>query len=155
MQNYIWVMIVKFVGVGVLTFSLYGVFLHATIDRLFLMTFIVAGVTLVGDLFILPKMNQALAVVGDVIAYFILYYVLGALVVEATISPLLPALTAAYFGGLAEMVYHIYVMDRIHEVPRPAPAPTRFQTEMAEELHPEAEMRRRKGRKELTEDDKE
>src|SRR5699024_2865900 len=155
MQNNTWVMIVKLAGVGVFTFSLYGVFLHATIDRLFLMTVIVAGDTPVGDLFILPKVIAVFAVVGVVITYLILYYVLGALVIEATLWRLLLALTAAYFGGLAEMVYHIYVIDRIHEVPRPAPAPTRFQTEMAEELHPEAEMRRRKETKERTEEDKE
>lgn len=155
MQNYIWAFIVKFIGVAVLTFSLYGVFLDATIVMLFLMTFIVSAVTFIGDVFILPRINQALAAVGDAVGYFVLYYVLGTLVVEAAISPLLPALTAAYFGGLAEMIYHIYVMDRLHEVPRLAPAPTRYQTEMAEELHPEAEVRRSKEVEKPVSDDKE
>lgn len=153
MQKYVWAFIVKFLGVGVLTFSLYGVFLHATINKLFLMTFIVSTATFIGDIFILPRINQAIAAVGDLVAYFVLFYVLGSLVVEPTISPLLPALTAAYFGGLAEMVYHIYVMDRLHEAPRLPPAPTRYQTEITEEIHPEAEVRRREQDKEAIADE--
>jgi len=153
MQKYVWAFIVKFLGVGVLTFSLYGVFLHATINKLFLMTFIVSTATFVGDVFILPRMNQAIAAVGDAVAYFVLFYILGSLVVEPTISPLLPALTAAYFGALAEMVYHIYVMDRLHETPQLSPAPTSYQTETAEELHPEAEVRRGKQDKESINDE--
>jgi len=143
LRKYIWAFIVKFVGVGVLTFSLFGVFFHATIDRLFLMTFVVAGVTFIGDVFILPRLNQAVAAVGDFIGYAVLYYILGNLVVEATVPLLLPALTAAYFAGLAEMIYHIYVMDRLHEEPRTAPLPTRFQTEVAEEISPETEARKK------------
>lgn len=144
MKKFIWVMIVKFVGVAVLTFSLFGVFLDATLGRLFLMTIIVAGITFMIDVFVMPRINQVVAAVGDFITYFVLYYVLGSLVVEANVSLLLPALTAAYFGALAEMVYHIYVMDRLHEAPRTAPLEPRFQMEISEEFNPDAEDHQKK-----------
>ena len=140
MQKYIWAFVVKFVGVGILTFSLFGVFLHATIDRLFLMTIIVASISFIGDVFILPRINQFMAAVEDFVGYFAMYYLLGNLVVQANVSLLLPALTAAYFGTLAELIYHIYVMDRLHEPPRTAPLPTRFQTEFAEESNVEVKQ---------------
>lgn len=146
MQNYIWTFVVKFVGVGVLTFSLFGVFLHATVDRLFLMTIIVAGISYLGDLFILPRVNQFVAAISDFVGYFVMYYVLGNIVVEVNISLLLPALTAAYFGTLAEMVYHIYVMDRLHEAPRTPPLEPRYQMEIAEEITPDAAERKKYGK---------
>jgi len=133
--------IVKFIGVGVLTFGLYGIFYHATIGRLLLMTIVVAGISFIGDLFILPRINLVVAAVADFVGYFLLYWLLGNLVVDMAEPLLLPALTAAFFGGFAELVYHIYVMDRLHEPPRTAPLPTRFQTEFAEESDPKVARR--------------
>ncbi len=133
--------IVKIIGIGVLTFALYGIFYHATIGRLLLMTLVVAGLSFIGDVFILPRINLAVAAVADFVGYFLLYWLLGNLVVDIAEPLLLPALTAALLGGLAEMVYHIYVMDRLHEPPRAAPLPTRFQEEFAEESDPEVVRR--------------
>jgi len=132
-MDYIRVMIVKFIGIGILTFSLYGIFFHATIVNLLLMTLVVAGITFIGDLFILPRINQAVAAVGDFALLFLVYWALGNLVVESTVSLLLPALAAAYFGTLLESIYHIYVMDRIHESTSTATFSTDFQTEFAED----------------------
>lgn len=141
LTNYIRAFVVKFIGVGVLTFSLYGVFYHASIGRLLLMTFVVAGITFLGDLFILPRVNQAVAALGDFGLFFLLYWLLGNLVVEDTVPLLLPTLAAAYFGTFAEAIYHIYAMDRLHEPPRTAPLPTRYQTEIGEESDAEAVVR--------------
>src|SRR5699024_8134404 len=107
-MDYIRVMIVKFIGIGILTFSLYGIFFHATIVNLLLMTLVVAGITFIGDLFILPRINQAVAAVGDFALLFLVYWALRNLVVESTVSLLLPALASAYFGTLLESIYHIY-----------------------------------------------
>lgn len=133
--------IIKFIGIGVLTFSIFGIFYHATIWRLLLMTIIVAGLSFIGDLFILPRIHQALATVGDFASFFILYWILGTLVVEGTVPLLLPAFTAAYLGTAAEAVFHIYMMDRVHEPDRDAPIPTRFQTEFAEESDVESNLK--------------
>jgi len=141
LTNRVKAFIVKFIGIGVLTFGLYGIFYHATIGRLLLMTLVVAGLSFIGDLFILPRINLAVAAVADFVGYFLLYWLLGNLVVDIAEPLLLPALTAAFLGALAEMVYHIYVMDRLHEPPRTAPLPTRFQEEFAEELDPEVVKR--------------
>ncbi len=140
--------VIKFIGVGVITFSIFGIFFNATIGRLLLMTLVVAGIIYIGDLFILPRINKAVAAVADFAAYFVLYLVLGNLVVEGTASILLPAFAAAYIAAAAEAVFHIYMMDRVHEPDRPAPIPTRFQTEIADESDVEAATKIEQERKE-------
>src|SRR5690625_6938310 len=75
---------IKFIGIGIFTFGVYGIFNYATIGRLFLMTIIVAGLTFVGDLFILPRINQAAAAVADFVTLFLLYLILGNLVIGGT-----------------------------------------------------------------------
>lgn len=130
---YIKAFIIKFLIVGTLTFSLFGIFYNATTMRLLSMTLVVSAVTFIGDVFILPRINQAWAAVADFAGYFLLYWLLGMVVVEDGIPLMLPALTAAYFGVMAEMIYHIYIMDQLHEPTRGAPIPVRYETEFAEE----------------------
>lgn len=132
-MNYIKVFAVKFLIIGTLTFSIFGIFFHATISRMLFMTLIVAGVTFLGDLFILPRMNQALAVIGDAVLFFVLYWLLGSIVIETGVSVILPAITAAYFGVMAEAIYHIYVMERLHEADPLVPSTIQYQTEFSEE----------------------
>lgn len=133
---------IKFIAIGVLTFSIFGFFFHATIGRLLLMTLVVAGVTFLMDLFILPKVNQAIAAIADFPVLFLLYWALGNLVVESNVSIFIPAFAAAYFGVLIEAVYHIYMMERIHESDpsTPTPVPVRYQTEFAEESNINSEV---------------
>ena len=132
-MEYVKAFIVKLLIMTVLTFSIFGIFFHATIPKLILMTFIVTGITFLADVLLLPRMNQAVAAVGDFVVFFALYWGLGNLVVEAAVPLFWPALTAAYFGVMAEAIYHIYVMDRLYEPDRGAPVPVRYQTEFAEE----------------------
>ncbi|MEI3614697.1 DUF2512 family protein [Pseudogracilibacillus sp. SO30301A] len=140
--------IIKFIGIGVLTFSIFGIFFHATIGRLLLMTLVVSTITFIGDLFILPRINKAVAAIADFATFFLLYLLLGNLVVEGNVSLILPAFTAAYLGAAAEAVFHIYMMDRVHEPDRSAPIPTRFQTEIADESDVEAATKLEQERKE-------
>src|SRR5699024_12670404 len=119
--------VIKFIGVGILTFSIFGIFFHATVGRLLLMTLVVSAVTYIGDLFILPRINQAVAVVADFAGFFLLYWGLGNLVVENTVSVFLPALAAAYFGIVAEALFHIDIMMRLLELNRSSPELTSFQ----------------------------
>lgn len=140
--------VIKFIGIGVLTFSIFGIFFHATIGRLLLMTLVVSAITFIGDLFILPRINKALAAILDFATLFLLYFLLGNLVVEGNVSLILPAFAAAYLGAAAEAVFHIYMMDRVHEPDRPAPIPTRFQTEIADESDVEAATRIEQEKKE-------
>ena len=135
---------IKFIGVGIITFGVFGIFSNATITRLLLMTLVVTGIIYLGDLFILPRMNQFVAIIGDFAFYFALYWLLGNMVVGDTAFIWLPAFAAAYLATAGEAVFHIYMMDRIHEPDRGAPIPTRFQTEIAEESTPEYDTKNEK-----------
>src|SRR5699024_12678533 len=98
-----------------LTFSLYGTFTISSIMKLLLISFVVSAATFIGDVFILPRMNQVLAIVGDFAGILLLYWLIGGLVVDDGVSSIMPALAAAYFGTMAEAIYIIYVMDRLHK----------------------------------------
>src|SRR5690625_1933419 len=128
---------IKFIGIGIFTFGIYGIFNYATIGRLLLMTIIVAGLTFIGDLFILPRINQADAAVADFATIFLLYLILGNLVIGGTATVLLTAFAAALLSGAGEAVFHIYMMDRVHggtEVNLPLGD---LLTEMGEETDPD------------------
>lgn len=136
--------LIKVISVGVFTFSIYGIFHFASISRLLLMTLIVAGVTLVGDFFILPRINQAVAGLIDVVSLFVLYLILGNFVIGGTTSIVLPAFAAALFIGVAEQFFHMYMMDRIHNEDRSTPTIGSLQFEIAEEINP---TEKKEGRK--------
>jgi|SRR5690625_3877935 len=128
--------VIKLISVGLFTFSVYGIFQFATISRLALITLIIAGITFLGDLFILPKINQAQAAIADFIVLFVLYLFLGNLVIGGTTNLIIPAFAATFFVGLSELFFHLYVMDRIHGERRYEPPVGDVQFEVAEEIKP-------------------
>src|SRR5699024_9394557 len=133
MTEYVKAFIVKLLIFGVLTFSIFGIFTNASIMKLLLISLVVSAATFIGDVFILPRMNQVLAIVGDFAGILLLYWLIGGLVVDDGVSPIMPALAAAYFGTMAEAIYHIYAMVRLHEPDIGSTLPVRYQTEFAEE----------------------
>src|SRR5690625_1868762 len=132
---------IKFIGVGVITFSFFGIFFHATIGRLLFITLIVAGVTYIGDLFILQRINRAVGAIADFGVYFLLFWALGNLVVEGTASLILPAFAAAYLATAAEAVFHIYMLETVHGIDTRVQTPGELQTEFAEEADVEGAIK--------------
>lgn len=139
--------IIKIVSVGVFTFSIYGIFHFASISRLLLMTLIVVGITFIGDMFILPRINQAVAAIADFIGLFVLYLILGNIVIGGTTNIILPAFAAALFVGAAELFYHLYIMDRIHGEREIDPPVGGVQVEIAEEIDPGEVVRNNRSEK--------
>src|SRR5699024_1525610 len=82
MTEYVKAFIVKLLIFGVLTFSIFGIFTNASIMKLLLISLVVSAATFIGDVFILPRMNQALAIVGDFAGILLLYWLIGGLVVD-------------------------------------------------------------------------
>src|SRR5699024_1293403 len=101
--------------------------------KLLIISLVVSDATFIGDVFILPRMNQVLAIVGDFAGILLLFWLLVSLVVDDGVSTIIRAIAAAYFGTMAEAIYHIYAMDRLHEPDIGPPLPVRYQTEFAEE----------------------
>lgn len=124
---------IKLVGVSIATLSLFGIFYHTSLWMLISIALIIASVTYIGDLFILPKINKALAVIGDFLLYFALYWGLGMLFVADGVSILFPSFAAAYLSTAAEAVFHIYMLDKVHKTDRTVPMFGNLQTEFAEE----------------------
>src|SRR5690625_1448438 len=131
-MNILKAFVIKFVFISVFTFGIYGIFAGATISRLLLMSIIVTVASFIGDVFILPKISQALAGFADAGGFFIMYAILGGLVVQET-TVLLPALVAMLFIGASEAIYHMYVMDVVHDRPRVETPIGDLLTEISEE----------------------
>jgi len=134
---------IKIIGIGIFAFGIYGIFQYATIGRLLLMTIIVVVLTFLGDLYVLPRINQVAAVVADFAAIFLLYLILGNLVIGGTTTIILPAFAAALFSAAGEAVFHIYMMDRIHGGVEESLPLGDVLTEMGEETDPD-EFREKK-----------
>src|SRR5699024_9266333 len=105
--------------------------------RLLFMTFIVSLITFVGDLFILPRMNKAMALISDILGLFILYLILGNLFFNNNIPLVLPAFSATLFIGACEAFFHMYMMENIHEESRGRLSTGRLQIEASEEFKPD------------------
>src|SRR5690625_2097865 len=109
------------------------------------MTIIIAGLTFIGDMFILPRINQAVAAVADFATLFLLYLLLGNLVIGGTTTVLLPAFAAALFTAAGEAVFHIYMMDRVHgDDVQVDPPLGDLLTEMGEETDPDELLKHNK-----------
>lgn len=134
--------LIKLILVLVLTFSIFSMFNDVSLLYLLGMVLVIAGVSFVGDLFLLPKMNQIVAVLLDFVTYYALFALFGSFFIDDALSLMITTFIAAYFGSVAEAIYHIYVMDELHEVDRDRPLPTRFQTEVSEELNDQVLMKR-------------
>ncbi len=140
-MNIVKAFLVKLVFISVFTFGIYGIFADATIGRLFLISLIVTAVSFVGDVFILPRISQAVAGFADAGGYFVMYALLGGLVVQGT-TVILPAFVAMLFIGAAEAIYHMYVMDVVHDQPRVETPIGDFLTELGDEENPDEWLER-------------
>src|SRR5690625_72244 len=133
---------IKLLFVSVLVFSVYGIFNDTSLFYLIVMALFASVVTYAGDVYFLPKVHPVVAGVVDFVLYFLLFAFFGSFVAVGFMAVFIPAFIASYFGTFSEAFFHIYVMDRIHDVPRGQPLPTRFQTEFSEELNKEVLLKR-------------
>src|SRR5699024_1571814 len=92
---------VKLIGVLIITLSVFSIFYETSLVSLILMGIIIASITYIGDVFLLPRMNQALAAVGDLISYFVLFWIFSTLFITDGMASVFPAFTAAYLATAA------------------------------------------------------
>lgn len=123
---------IKLIGVLLITLSVFSIFYETSLFNLIVMGIVIATVSYIGDVFLLPKMNHVLAAVGDLFAYFALFWILSTLFITDGMVSILPAFMAAYLATAAEAVFHIYMIDHILD-DDDAVMIGDFQTEIAEE----------------------
>lgn len=133
---------IKLIGVLIITLSIFSIFYQTTLFHLIAMGIVIATITYVGDIFLLDKLNQVVAAVGDLIAYFALFWIFSSLFIADGMASILPAFTAAYLATAAEAVFHIYMVDHILNEDDELVMIGDFQTEFAEEERIDQEMKK-------------
>lgn len=134
---------VKLVGVLLITLSVFSIFYETSLFNLIVMGIVIATISYIGDIFLLPKMNHVLAAVGDLIAYFALFWIFSTLFITDGMVSILPAFMAAYLATAAEAIFHIYMTDHILGDNNPTVMMGDFQTEIAEEETIDQEMKKK------------
>lgn len=102
-----------------------------------------AGLTYLGDVFLLPRVGQLIAPILDFGVIFLLLWFLGNNVIEASGSVLLLSLAGAYLLSFCEAIFHTYMKESVlgeKEVAFPTYNNQQLQTEVAEEIDPKSEV---------------
>ncbi|HWO96667.1 MAG TPA: YndM family protein [Bacillus sp. (in: firmicutes)] len=110
-MKHIMAFIIKFALVGLVVFSILGIFYNAGIMEIFMIALLTASVGyLIGDLFILPRLGNIVASIADFGLVFLSVWGLGNLFIERTVN----ITVASFFAALAitaiEIFFHIYYM---------------------------------------------
>ncbi|MBM7599573.1 membrane protein implicated in regulation of membrane protease activity [Virgibacillus halotolerans] len=124
---------IKFIVSVVITASIFGIFYNSSLIRLFWMSLIVAGITFIADLFVLPRINKVVAVVADFGLFFLLYWGLASLLIDVSMPMVLASFAAAFFSAISESIIHIYMYEKVFEKKEHVPFPNELQTEFAKE----------------------
>lgn len=124
---------IKLIGIGIITFSVFGIFYDANIGNLLLMTVIIASLSYIGDLFILPRINKFFAVIADFALYMVLFFLLGNIVIDEIVSLILSTFLASLLAAAGDAVFHIYMQDYVFDRRYVNPLPGKYQTEFAKE----------------------
>lgn len=129
---------IKWIIVGIVTFSLFGIFNHVPIALLFSISVTVALLSyLIGDLILLPRLGNLLASLADFGLTSGLFLLLSNGLIQVSLPTTLASLAAAFFITCTEPLFHTYLEERIFpSVGNQLPL-NNLQTEFAEESDPD------------------
>ncbi|WP_407271370.1 YndM family protein [Radiobacillus sp. PE A8.2] len=131
-------LVFKFIASFVLLYIVLGVFYNMSFLSVLLITAALGIVTyIVGDLLILSKSNNFVALLADFGLAFLIIYFFAADLVRFT-NPLTMSLLAALGITAFEFFFHSYVVASVYQAEKQNLIQTnlRFQTETAEEIEP-------------------
>ncbi|WP_138418469.1 YndM family protein [Aquibacillus sediminis] len=104
---------IKFLIIGTIVFSMFGIFGGASLTDMFIISLLVTAVAyVVGDLFILPRFGNLFATIADFGLAFLSLWILGLLFFAPEFGIVPTALFTAFFIACTEAVFHIYVNNQ-------------------------------------------
>jgi hypothetical protein len=145
---------IKLIIYTIVVFSIFGIFYHASIMNLILISVITTAVSyFIGDRYILPRTNNLMASLADFVLGFVTLAVLASFFVFTDMPVVLASLFASFILAVTEPLLHAYIQDReekdsshVRSVPR-----GKLQTEFAEETDEETLLRKKDPRRDQTE----
>ncbi|GIO27066.1 YndM family protein [Ornithinibacillus bavariensis] len=144
---------IKLIISTIVVFSIFGIFYHANIMNLIVVSILTAGVSyFVVDQYILPRTNNLMATLADFVLAFATLAVLGSFLIVTDMPVILASLFAAFFLALTEPLLHAYIQDgeeKERDNMRYVPG-RNLQTEFAEETDEETLLRKKDPRRDQT-----
>lgn len=135
---------IKWVILIAAVFPIYGVIAGASLVNVFLITFVLLGVTyVIGDLFILKRFGLIITSIADLALTFSILYLFGNVINGITTQTILPAIAGAGFIVAFETFFHIYMENRVlqlgphvYDKRRQLLVPKKLRVEASKELFP-------------------
>ncbi|MCQ6277104.1 YndM family protein [Bacillus sp. V3B] len=138
-MKHVWALSIKFAAIGTVLFSIFGIF-NIALPTLVIMSVVTTVIAyFVGDLVILPKLGNLVAILGDLILTFGLLLMMSYLFIDTTLN----RVSASSFSALSitaiEVLFHLYVKKHIFTNSDESYIPTvtksdQFATEFSKEL---------------------
>lgn len=92
-----------------------GTIFNISFSNLFITSAILTVIAFAGDMFILPKIGNVAAAVGDFALAYIGIWIIGSFLFDSTLSLDAAALISAFLITASELFYHRYLRDFVFE----------------------------------------
>jgi hypothetical protein len=124
LMKYVLSFIMKWIVIVAILLVVYSAVYAADVGRVLLMSVVFAIVSFLGDVFILPSVNNMTETVLDFIATFFLLWGFGAWLVPGQVPPVVAAILATIIIAFGEWFLHAYMKRNIyhHGVQTPSQA---------------------------------
>lgn len=142
--------IVKFIMTLAILWVVLGWFFGVSFTNILITTIAVSIVGYIADLFILPRANNTVATIVDLVVTYAVVWIVGANAYAAPVALNAAAITSAIVIGIGEMFFHRYMANVINsdggerDRDRGYYNRTDLQTEFGEESDVEEEVRKSK-----------
>ena len=137
-MRYLFALIVKFVMLTAILWIVLGIFYGINLGDIFTISILLSVVSFVGDVFLLPRIGNVLAVIGDFALSFLVIWGLGNSLFAFEIPVVTAAFSSALFVGVGEIFYHRYMKNQVFAgLEKDFMQTHHMQTEYSEEFSPE------------------
>lgn len=130
---------IKLIFTTIILLSVFGIFESFAVSSILLMSLIVTcTLYIIGDLLILPNYRNFIVALIEFGLAFIAVWALAAALAGPSVPIVLASAGAAYFFTFCEIIFHVYVKDKIllkkqaEIIPFPY---SKLQTELSEEMY--------------------
>lgn len=115
MMNHLKAISIKFVYITLITLSLFGIFSEATFTNLLLLSILTTIITyIVGDVLVYPRIGNIITTIFDFGLSFFTLFMIGRMMLEASVVIILTSLGAAFFIMCIEPMFHAYMTERVY-----------------------------------------
>lgn len=126
---------IKFAAIDATVFAIFGLFYNANMNNLFWISLLVTGVSyIIGDWFILRKLENVTATLLDFPLAFLSLWVLGTLLIGEGVPVVTLSLLTAFFITCCEPFIHGFIVNHFAFERHDLQEMNQLQTEFAEEI---------------------